>query len=169
MLRNTLIIITSAIALIACNHRHKHKTPSAEITYPQTINYSQAVNIDTLFVSGTHKAHFIVRRSLTADQKKIYRRLLDKTVKGNSTNNYGLSKSESTTLSNILYHPSYQSGDGEIAINDSDNKIYFKGNGKLSVLDSLIINLNDSSASFGGNNLSIADTSNISKISPDSD
>jgi hypothetical protein len=111
----------------------------------------------------------MVRKSLTSDQKKTYRRLWYKTAKGDSFNIYGLSKSERTTLLNMLYHPDYISGDGEISINDSGSKIHFRGDGKLSILDSLTIDLNDSSAMFGGNNLSIADTSKISEVTPDSD
>lgn len=169
MLRNNRLIIITAIFVIACGHRLKHKALVTETTYPQSILYAKAVNIHTLFIAGIHKVHFMVRKSLTSDQKKTYRRLWYKTAKGDSFNIYGLSKSERTTLLNMLYHPDYISGDGEISINDSGSKIHFRGDGKLSILDSLTIDLNDSSAMFGGNNLSIADTSKISEVTPDSD
>jgi len=156
------------MTMIKCNRTQK--IPNIKTTYtPRIIKYARAVNLDALFVNGTHDAHFIMRCNLTADQKKIYRRLLEKTVRGDSASNFRLNKSESDTLAAILYHPKYLSGNGKIAINDSNNKIHFRGTGKLSVLDSLTIDLNDSSAMFGSNNLSISDTSHLHQIGPDSD
>jgi hypothetical protein len=169
MLRNNRLIVTTSIFLIACGHKFKPKPSAAEITQPNGIIYAKIVNMDLLFPRGTHEVHYIVRKSLTSDQKKILRRLLNKTTTGDTANIYALSKSERSTLLNMLYHPDYISGDGKISINDNDSKIHFHGDGKLSVLDSLTIDFNDSSAMFGGNILSIADTSKISEVTPDSD
>jgi hypothetical protein len=169
MLRIIRLTIATSIFLIACGHRPKHKASATEITYPKGIVYAKIVNIDLLFPKGTHKVHYMVRKRLTSDQKKIYRRLWNKTAKGDTANIYALSKSERSTLLNMLYNPDYISGAGKISINDSDGKIHFHGDGILSVLDSLTIDVDDSSAMFGANSLSIADTSKISEITPDSD
>jgi len=169
MHRNSRLIITTAIFLIACGHAPKHKALTSEITYPQSILYAKIVDIGNLFNSGIHKVRFMVSKSLTSDEKITYRRLWYKTMKGDSSNLNALSKSERDTLMNMLYHRDQIVGDGEMSIKNSGSKIHFHGDGKLSVFDSLTIDLNDSSAMFGGNSLSLGDTSKISEVAPDSD
>jgi hypothetical protein len=65
----------------------------------------------------------------------------------------GFSREESIVLASIFNHQQFYSEKDSIIISKDIDSIHFSGTGRISALDSLVIYINDSSASFKGNRL----------------
>lgn len=139
---------------------------------PRDTKFQQIPNQLTLLLKkGNHTANLITNKELTLKQKKIFKKYIDlikidkslhkkleeilKNPKQHSNETIpGLTTKENAILLSIFSTEETSSYEGVVNIYHDDNSITFKGTGKLSILDSLIIITKDTTALFREKSLS---------------
>lgn len=133
--------------------------------------------LNALFIEGQHKASLISNKQLTVIQQNVLNKSVN-LIKNNEAlqyefykiaenpesfdfnKNIGLSKKEFDILLSIFASDETSKEQELLSIIKESNLIQFKGSGRLSVLDSLVLNVKDTLAVFK--------TSQLSYYTPDS-
>jgi phosphoribosylaminoimidazole carboxylase (NCAIR synthetase) len=139
---------------------------AGSINYPNNLKtYSE---LSALFSSGQHRATLVTHKQLTFEQQKVLKECLnilasDETLQARLENlshdeelanskqimkKFGLNVREAALLQSIFDKKDTLSESGTVLISKDENQITFKGSGRFSILDSLMINANDSTATF---------------------
>lgn len=156
-MRHYLITFIS-ILIISCNNSGSVRTYDNNFMTPQ----NQLIH---LFSKDQYIATVISNKELTTKQKNILKKLMyhlstneklqnefDKILENPdliySNRSLGLSKNEVTALLSIFTKKQTSTERDTISVFSNDGYINFKGSGRLSVLDSLIINTKDTSSIF---------------------
>src|SRR5688572_27257276 len=162
------LLIFIWLFLYSCNNRGSIRT-NYENNLPaeNVLPYAES-SLSKLFTSGQHNASLITNKDITTEQKSVLQKLLniiesnpkiqdevDIILKNpelvNSTQLdkvLGLNKKQFNLLLSIFNKKETSTENGIITISKDGGRITFRGSGRFSILDSLIINSSDSSATF---------------------
>ncbi len=160
-----LLLILFSLTIQTCNNSYNRK-------YSERTEYQ--LTLLKLLKNGKHTVTYLTHEEKTAKQSEVLKKYMNAVLSNNDwylgfydsllkgkklvyETKMGISKNEFDTLL-IIFNNRLFLQKGEISIKVDENKIEFKGDGKLSIFDSLIINLNDSSVIYKDYRLIITDS-----------
>jgi hypothetical protein len=141
-----------------------------------------ACNNSELFPEGTYKVSYTCTKELTENQKNVFHKFLKKivankkwfenylnSIDSTNENTYnpksGLTRKEFETLLSISNNQDTTVRYGKIRIVSMANSIHFTCEGRLSVLDSLVLYPKDSLARFKNYDLALSKTNKVEESS----
>jgi len=168
------LLLFSALLFLCCCHSGEKKK-GAFLENPPTDQQKETEHSDfaNFFTAGDHNASIVAYKKPTAEQKRILKKFIQITVANpkmggeldallkspetadlkHVTKTLGLSKRETALLFAIFKKQPILPQEGHISIFKDGNHISLKGKGDFSILDSLSINIDDSTVSFKGTQL----------------
>ncbi len=144
---------------------------SGGVGKPESTRFEMTEEVHPLLKEGSYQVAYSVNKEVTQEQKKILQKLEKQLTSNENTQQFfekafngeipkftssiGISMKEYNGLRNLFSYNTLEKGNGVLTIMRQGNELNFKGQGRLSLLDSVKVKVNVKTVSFKQYNLSL--------------